>query len=89
MVFTSAQTIPVLFQLASSGGNKTLAFLHLYEQSLILPRTQHEIGFLFIYLFLLSCYTNTSVLQKLLNIYFTKQVQVRFFGAFERVYYSK
>lgn len=25
MVFTSAQTIPVLFQLASSGGNKTLS----------------------------------------------------------------
>lgn len=72
MVFTSSQTIPVLFQLASFGGNKTLAFLHLYEQRLILPSTQHEIGLFFL------DYTNTSVLQKL--EYFTKRV--RFFRAF-------
>lgn len=45
------------------------------------PHTQHEIGYLFVYCFL-DC-KHTAVLQKLDN--FIELVQVRIFGAFERI----
>lgn len=61
MVFTSAQTIPVLFQLASSGGKHTLAFLH--SSDLI----HHATVGLFILFFCFLDYTNTSVLNISLN----------------------
>lgn len=69
MVFTSAQSNPLLLQLASYGGNKRLAVLHLNQQHLLLPHTRVTKYDLFLYI-------KIGVLQKL--EYFTKQAHTRF-----------